>query len=537
MKTTRRTFIKHAAAATAVASALPGCGDAGLTPLVCDDPAVVLPTDLPTYVHEGALGPETMFQHGVASGDPLTTSVILWTRVTPEVNGDVPVFYEVALDTAFTRRIAAGTFTTSEARDFTVKVDVSGLAPGLTHYYRFMALGRTSLVGRTRTAPEGVAHHARFAVASCSNFAAGYFHVYRRIAERADLDAVLHLGDYIYETGGANMRAHEPAYEIITLADYRMRYSQYHRDPDLIAARRQHPFIAVWDDHETTNNAWSGGAGNHNEGEGTYEDRRAAAAQAYSEWMPIRDQVDGQIYRTLRYGDLLDLMMLDTRIVGRDQQLGDIENETDTRSILGATQEAWLAGELASSTARWRLLGQQVMMGQLALAEGAVLLNLDQWDGYPSARGRLLDVIENNALENVVVLTGDIHSSWANEIVRDPWRAYDPATSEGALAVEFVTPAVTSSGLGAEGDVIYAQVAMDNNPHIKFVNAWSRGYIVLDVQLSRLQCDFFHLDGVGAAEGNGFFRTGFTVKSGRSRLEEVTEPATPREGCAFAPDA
>lgn len=535
MKTSRREWLKRAGIASAGATLL-GCGESADGPLVCADPALVLPTDLPQYAYEGPLGPLTMFRHGVASGDPLPDAVILWTRLSPESESTYEVFYEVAVDSAFTQRIVAGTFTTSAARDYSVKVDAAGLVPARTFYYRFHALGRTSPVGRTRTAPLGETRHLRFGVVSCGSYAAGYFHAYRNLAARADLDAVLHLGDYIYETGSATVRPHDPPREIISLEDYRLRYSQYRLDPDLAELHRQNPFIVVWDDHETTNNAWRDGAGNHDDSEGSYADRRAAAAQAYSEWMPIRDQPSGVIYRTLRYGDLMDLFMLDTRIVGRDQQLTSIGMETEGRTLLGAEQEAWLAGELTSSTARWRVLGQQVMMGQLGVNMGAFLLNLDQWDGYPHARGRLLDVIEGNGIDNVVVLTGDIHSSWANEIVRDPWRAYDPATSAGALAVEFVTPSVTSSGLSSEGNETVSMLALRENPHVKYVNAWAHGYALIDVKRERVQCDFFHVDGVEEGQGVEAFSRAFSVKSGRARLREETEPAPDRVGCVLAPE-
>lgn len=517
------------------AAVLPACAEdeAGL---LCDDPSLTLPTDLPSYAHSGAPGPEGLFQHGVASGDPWPDSVILWTRVTPDVTAEVEVYYEVALDTAFSRRLAAGTFRTSEARDYTVKVDVAGLYPGLTYFYRFHALGRTSPVGRTRTAPADGAHRLRFAVMSCSSLAHGYFHAYRHVAARAELDAVLHLGDYIYEYGTGEygtVRPYEPAHEILTLADYRTRYGQYRRDPDLAEAHRQHPFIAVWDDHETADNAYDGGAANHQPEEGAWALRRAAAAQAYAEWMPFREQAGGKIYRAFSFGGLADVVMLDTRNEARSLQIGNVAEDTAERSLLGATQEAWLAETLRASTARFKLVGQQVMVGQLAFGESHTPFNLDQWDGYPAARGRLLDVLET--VSDVVVLTGDIHSSWAMDVVRDPWGAYDPATGRGSVAVELVTPGVTSPGVPGAAGVGLVQAAREANPHMKFGNFSDRGYLVVDVTRSRVHADFYLLDGVLEDQGEERHGAAFEVEAGTSHIVSVSDEAPVRSGCVLAP--
>ena len=239
------------------------------------------------------------FYHGVASGDPLSDRVIIWTRVTPDTATHVEVNWTMATDTAFQNIVGEGQVTTSAENDFTVKVDVSGLSPATTYYYYFTALEGNSVIGRTRTTPTSdEVDHVRFAVVSCSNYQAGYFHAYRNIGNRRDLDAVIHLGDYIYEYGSgegtygfdsALNRENVPSTEIIELADYRTRYSLYRLDPDLRKAHQQHPFIAVWDDHETANDAYTDGAENHNQGEGEWTDRKSAALKAYYEWMPVRD--------------------------------------------------------------------------------------------------------------------------------------------------------------------------------------------------------------------------------------------------------
>jgi phosphodiesterase/alkaline phosphatase D-like protein len=325
-----------------------------------------------------------VFRHGVASGDPATDRVILWTRVTAPAQTVPEVSWELSRNPTFTRVVARGMTRTGASRDFTVKIDAGGLAPATTYYYRFRTRGEQSPVGRTRTLPDAGARRVRLAVASCSNLPHGYFNVYRLIADRTDLDAVLHLGDYIYEypngrygDGTAFGRIPSPDREIVALADYRTRHAQYKLDPDLQEVHRQHPFIVVWDDHEISNNAWRDGAENHNtdQGEGDYTARRAAAVQSYFEWMPIREDRSTRqprIYRSFPFGDLADLMMLDTRLVDRDEQADRRETiavlDDPKRSLLGPAQEAWLVAELGASkraNVTWQLLGQQGHLGRL----------------------------------------------------------------------------------------------------------------------------------------------------------------------------
>jgi alkaline phosphatase D len=490
------------------------------------------------YAYDGDPGPEDLFQHGVASGDPLTDAVILWTRATTADGAEVEVFWEISDTPNFRVRANVGTALAAADRDFTVKVDADGLAPGATYYYRFSALGRTSDVGRTRTAPAGPVDRLRFAVVSCSNMGHGWFHVYQSLAEQADFDAVLHLGDYIYEyrSGGyGNARPMVPEHEIITLEDYRTRYASYRLDPMLAAVHRQHPFICVWDDHETANNSWSEGAANHDpDTEGSWADRRAAAERAYAEWIPIREADDGRIFRTLKYGDLVDLIMLDTRLWGRVQEDPTVRFEEE-RTLLGLDQEAWLDDQLADSQATWRLVGQQVMLAQLKSVAGSLamgggnILNADQWDGYEAARQRLYDTVEREGVEKLVVLTGDIHSSWANELTRDPNdpAIYDAESGAGVLGVEFVTPAVTSPGLAgiAPGVVDFLK---QQNPHIKWVNTENRGYIALDITPERVQAAWFHMDRIDVEEG-AEESLAKVFETGGASLSEVDAAAGPRD--------
>ncbi len=483
---------------------------------------------LPTYEYDGEPGPETLFSHGVASGDPLLDSVILWTRVTLDETEPVEAFYEVALDPAFDMRVAAAEIQTDPARDQTIKLDVEGLQPGTTYYYRFFALGRESRIGRTRTAPEGNVEHLRLAVCSCSSLAHGYFHAYRRVAERSDLDLVLHLGDYIYEYGSGEygeIRSYEPEHEIVELADYRMRYAQYRRDEDLQELHRQHPVVTTWDDHESANNAYKDGAENHDPmTEGEWEDRKSAAYQAYAEWMPIREGAEGVIYRALPYGDLLHLMMLDTRVIGRDEAPDDVSDpellDDPMRQLLGVEQEGWLMEQMATTQARWKLVGQQVVMAQVILGNNP--FNPDQWDGYRAARQRFFDLAQ--ASSNVVVLTGDIHSSWAFDLAEDPADGYDPSDGTGSVGVEFVAPAVSSPGFPFDATT----ALLEGNPHLKWVDVARRGYVVLDVTTERVQASWWFVDDVESTDGGGqSVGAVWSVFEGTNHLVEEDEPADP----------
>lgn len=520
-----------------------------------DDPSEQ-PQPLPEYEYDGPLGPETLFTHGVASGDPLATSVIIWTRVSPEPADDsaqpLDVWFEVALDPEFASRVEVGWFATDATRDYTVKVDVQGLKPGQTYYYRFKSLGRTSPIGRTRTTPDGEVDRLRFGVVSCANYTSAYFHAYGYVANRHDLDAVIHLGDYIYEYGpgglGGNLempgRVLDPPYEILTLEDYRRRYACYRLEAELQECHRQHPFILIWDDHETANNSWPGGAQNHTEGsEGSWETRKAGALKAYFEWMPVRDNDEQRLWRTIRYGDLVDLIMLDTRLWGRDETTNDREGQLSAeRTLLGADQEEWLAQQLATSKAKWRVIGQQVMMGQLKVSAGlkeeggGTIINTDQWDGYEASRDKFFKALTDNSVDNVVVLTGDIHTSWAIDLHPDPNNSavYNPESGEGALAVEFVTPGISSPGLKNSPLV---QRAIDrSNPHIKWYDLEHRGYIVLDVTAERVQSTWYLVEDATSAQTRQYFGQAYSVYDQDSRLKADDNPLpAPTDFPAAAP--
>lgn len=475
------------------------------------------------------------FAHGVASGDPLPDAVILWTRVTGD-GGPVSVTWEVFDDAAATKVVLSGSAEANAERDFTVKVDARGLQPGRTYYYRFSALGSTSKIGRTKTAPSGSVNRLRFALASCASYAHGYFHGYKAIAEMSELDAVLHLGDYIYEYGSSeygDVREYEPKHEILSLEDYRTRHSLYKREANVQAVHLQHPFITVWDDHETANDAYKDGAENHTEGgEGKYADRKAAANRAYFEWMPIRENA-GKIFRKLGYGDLVDIVLLDTRLYGRSKQAGGAigapPGADASRTLLGDEQAAWMEDQLKTSTARWKLLAQQVMVGNLILEKNKQIANLDQWHGYPESRKRLLDFIKTAAVKDLVVLTGDIHSSWANELVNDPTdpAQYEPTTGKGAVAVEFVTPGITSPGI-PEIFLGLIEQTRPINPHIRYVEPSHRGFVILDITKDRVQAAWHLFDDITKPDPVApKFSAAWSVKSGETRLVSENTPALP----------
>jgi alkaline phosphatase D len=451
------------------------------------------------------------FQHGVASGDPLSDRVIIWTRVTPRDLSSpqaIQLRWRVGTDPALRSIVSSGRAATSSERDYTVKVDVGGLAPGRPYFYAFDVDGEQSPVGRTRTFP-ATANRMRFALVSCSNYPAGYFNPYAAIARRPDLDAVVHVGDYIYEfaegeygAGAAIKRIPQPSHEAFALADYRARYATYRTDPDLQDAHRLFPFIAVWDDHELANDAWAGGAVNHNpeKGEGDWATRRAAAYKAYLEWMPIRESSDPSIhlYRTIRFGTLADLVMIDTRAL-RDRQVAnsDAAGLADPkRTLMGAAQEAWMLGQLRASqraATAWTLLGQQVMFSPITLP-GTRPTNTDQWDGYPAQRERVLDFIDRERVRNLVILTGDAHSSWGFDVPRHPWNGYEATSGKGSLAVELVTPAVSSppppmftSSNGSDA-IAALRVAF---PHLKYLEGAHRGFVLVELTPDRMTASWF----------------------------------------------
>lgn len=467
------------------------------------------------------------FDHGVASGDPLANGVMLWTRVSGASGETLTVTWQVAGDAAMQSLVATGSAETSGERDYTVKVDARGLPSGTRLFYRFMIGDLASPVGKTKTLPANSVAEAKFAVVSCSNYPYGYFYAYREIAKRDDIDAVVHLGDYIYEYGMgeyATERAQEldrvpdPPTELQTLADYRRRYAQYRSDPDLQALHANHPAIVVWDDHEIANDGWRDGAENHGNredlDEGSWHERRDAAMQAWFEWLPVRGEPKRgrtRIFREFRWGDLVKLVMLDTRFYGRDQQ-PDISQTDGTRDsitaflnqgkrrLLGRKQERWLRKSLRKHDTTWQAIGQQVLLGPvytpdleplldlekpsmlsteslqeyIALSKSNPPVLLDTWNGYPWARRQFLRDVQRYG-RNTVVLSGDLHSAIAGNVPLDG--------AGDAVTVEFMTTSVTSPGFaeylperqpGAVGEALLRQ-----NPDMQYMETERRGWLCM----------------------------------------------------------
>jgi alkaline phosphatase D len=519
MSLTRRQFLWSAASAAALGS-----------PNLCDTWALGLQAQATPEFAGGR------FRHGVASGDPLTDRVILWTRVTPANDATIDVRWRVAADERFSQVVAQGTVRTDSDRDFTVKVDAGGLQAGRPYYYAFETGGDRSPVGRTRTLPAGTVDRVRLASLCCSNYPAGFFNVYRCVANRDDLDAVVHVGDYIYEfengrygDGSGLLRIPEPQREAVTLSDYRVRYATYRSDPDLQEVHRRHPFIAVWDDHELTNDAWLDGAANHNpdSGEGDWPTRKAAAYRAYLEWMPIREFPGSgiRLYRSFRFGNLLDLAMLDTRGL-RDRQVATTDLEglaNPRRSILGAPQEEWLFNELRASQRAgtgWRVLGQQVMFSRLAQPGRGALIS-DTWEGYQGARDRVFDFLAAERVRDVAILSGDLHSSWAFDVPRNPFDGYERG-GQGSLAVELLAPAVSSPPLFADPAVRERSVLLRALlPHLKFLDGENRGYVLVDVTPAQLRGEWYFVPGVlerSAVETRG---AAFVCERGSAHLADA----------------
>lgn len=475
------------------------------------------------------------FFHGVASGDPLSDQVMLWTKVTPPAGNvnSIQVFWQVATDVGFTNIINFGNTTADASSDYTVKLDVCGLQPSTHYYYLFHALGQNSVTGRTKTAPAIGGTEARFAVASCSSYEHGYFNAYESMSKRNDLDAVIHLGDYIYEyeAGGYSSsvitgagRVNQPSTEIITLTDYRIRHSHYKLDNQLQRVHQVHPFITTWDDHETANDSYKDGAQNHSSGtEGQWTTRKISGTQAYKEYMPIRNpdaNDDVKIWRNLRYGNLLDLIVLDSRLWGRDEQdLGEADNSN--HKLLGNDQFSWLENQLADNTTDWKIICQQVMMAPLEIFGTAV--NSDQWDGYSAQRDRLVDYIENNNIENPVVLTGDIHTAWVNNV---------PGNASTSAAVEFVVTSVTSPGLDFLNSL--GGLITTFNPHIQYVNLQEHGYMVLTVDQNKAQGDYvwLNIESLDSTETAG---PSYFTNNGTSNMTSTASAVSPITGGAPVP--
>lgn len=477
------------------------------------------------------------FALGVASGDPAPDSVVLWTRLAPrplEVGGGMPatpveVSWQIAEDEAFGRIVRSGSVVANPDWGHSVHVEATGLQPDRWYWYQFKAAGETSPKGHTRTMPpaQGTPERLRFAFASCQHYEAGLFTAYRHLA-REDLDLVVHLGDYIYEGAAQENRVRRHnGREIVSLDDYRARYALYRLDPALQAAHAMAPWIVTWDDHEVANN-YAGSIPQFPERTTTEQFllRRAAAYQAYYEMMPLRRSAlpkgpDMLLYRQLNYGRLASFNVLDTRQYRTDQPLGDGRKApTDilmspAGTMMGDRQRDWLFHGLTQSPAEWNVLAQQVMMARVDLEPGpAVMHSMDQWPGYEFERRRVLKHFHDRKIRNPVVLTGDIHRNWANELIAD----FDRLDSQ-SVGVEFVGTSITSGGDGAETSRSAPSVTAEN-PFVKFLND-ERGYVRCEITPRQWKTDYKTVPFVSRPDAPLNTRASFVVESGRPKLERA----------------
>jgi alkaline phosphatase D len=447
--------------------------------------------------------------------------------------------------------------------DYTVKVDASGLSAGSTYSYWFSMYGNAqgttfvnSALGITKTLPVGgIKSNVKFAFLSCQNMANGYFNGLARIAARTDLQFVLHLGDYIYEYADGELgtaananRIPQPNRTLCSLSDYRTRYAQYHGDSDMQAVHAVQTFINVWDDHEVTNNAWSTGEPlNMSACPGmTYAQRKAGAQQAFFENVPIRS-VDlsggyNQVYRTFSVGNLIDVFMLDTRLEGRTEQILEIPGVADNitaHHIISNDQAQWLMNGLQSSSAQWKIIASQVIFGQVyfndLVAPFFQSQGIDQWDGYEASRNQILEFLDANAIQNVIIVSGDLHSSFIQDVSRYPGLTQ-------SLAVEFNGPSISST----HGAQLYGDVAEYNfgvflegiEPHLRFFDSSHWGYVLMDVSSTQTTAKYYFVDTVSQKSNYEWAETTKYVLSGRNCISDpVYCPDTDNAAMSSSPMA
>jgi alkaline phosphatase D len=474
------------------------------------------------------------FTLGVASGDPTPDGIVLWTRLAPDPAeparlgmAGIPVRWRVALDDRMRRVIARGVAIAPAELAHSVHVEVAGLQPRRDYFYQFDVRGEESAIGHFRTAPyeHELVSELRFAFATCQDWPSGHYVAYRDMCEQ-DLDLVLHLGDYTYEYAIDSTRRGIPVpegfeAECVDLRTFRLRHTLYKLDPDLQAAHASFPFAAVWDDHEVAND-YSGLAPEYASPSPEFTARRAAAYQAYYEHMPLRSSParlskgELRIYRRLRYGRLVEFTMLDDRQYRSDNPCGDGERVRCEAAIkgdytmLGREQERWVAEGFARSSARWNVIGQQLLLAELEhLPYGDELYWNDAWDGYPLARRRLLGEALRTKLENPVFLTGDWHSTFVNDLKLD---FKDPAAP--TIATELVTPAITTGGDDTPYGPYYGPM-VPFNPHIKYYEGDRRGYFMAMATPKRLRLDLRFMTSVEDANGTGYLERSFVVEAGK----------------------
>lgn len=458
------------------------------------------------------------FYHGVASGDPLTDRVIIWTRVTTD-QMSVQVKWRVATDTGMQNIVTQGVFTTDSSRDYTVKVDVTGLQPNTYYYYEFEALGRLSQRGRTKTIPVGNLDNFRIAVVNCSNYSFGYFNAYDAIRTRNDVDLVIHLGDYIYEDGlrkgtAAVDTIHRrtfPEYDAFDLVSYRQRYAWYRLDPSLRELHREFPMVVIWDDHEFANDAFADTSSAHNPiTQGPWAVRKANAIRVFNEWQPKREDTSRSniINYSQKVGNLADIIYTEDRIMKKDvtsdsqriqmiTQLDNLQYDSPNKPMHGVRQMEWMAHELKNSTAIWKIMANQVVFSTFVYKQTILGFSFPWhsaagWDIYPLERKKVIDTINQYNIKNMVVLSGDIHIAMLFDIPSG-LVPYNPTTGAGTAGVEFVGDNIVNGGIfGGMQNYMYA-----NNQHLRYINPSSTGYFVLDLTPSSACADYWQTDLTG----------------------------------------
>jgi alkaline phosphatase D len=517
-----------------------------------------------------------VFKSGIASGDPRMDSVVIWTHISPldPRKTYVPIEWQVSINEDMTAPVKTGRDVAKDANDWTFKVTPSGLKSGQIYYYQFTAEGTASPIGQTRTLPEGDVNQLRLAIVSCANWQQGFFNVYDHISRQEGFDALIHLGDYIYEYGTdkANEamekagRLHQPQHEILTLEDYRIRHAQYRSDANLQAATAKMPLIPIWDDHESSNDSWKDGAENHQADEGNWQDRKQAALRAYFEWMPVRppqgESPMSAFYRDYKWGNLLRLAVWETRLFargepvltenyfdmlqedgGRERFYAEVLNDP-TRQMLGPVQQDYIVKTLKQSKESgetWRMIANQVVMGKLttpdltpyvteeAVAEiekqwppirdfvGLSKLRLpvypDSWDGYPAARETLYRALDEAGVNDLLVVTGDAHEYWANNLTKNDGTK---------MGVELGTSSVSSETLKAfMGDTVkdYALLMTRANPDVRYYNAETSGYIDLTLTPSKGRARFVAVDRTDSTDYTAFEAAAFDIQKNKASLK------------------
>ncbi|KAJ7774749.1 PhoD-like phosphatase-domain-containing protein [Mycena metata] len=514
------------------------------------------------------------FTHSVASGDPLDTSVLIWTRAFPLGAGpdqSVPVCvsYKIFTSPALPGRpIDSGEAFTTWDVDFTVKFEVSGLKQDSQYFYVFADCtnpATVSPVGRTRTLPSPDTPAAlvnggkslTLAVFSCSQFQTGWFNAYGVAAHNTSADVFVHLGDYIYENvdGGASIGREVLGRELATIHDYRQRFDQYRTDASLLLAHQNAPWITVWDDHEVADNSWKAGTTDSNDtvagcsfspSGACFTDRKLAAVRAYHEWLPIR-QVSTfdklRIWRNFQIGKLLDLTMLDTRQYDRDvtdvnynHVVGSLATFSN-RSLMGAAQEKWFEETLIQSKDRgavWRIVGQQIVFTQLLLS--GAFVDFDDWDGYRANRQRVLDHLYRNKISNTIILSGDSHANWVSDLAHpNDTTTYNPITGEGAIGVEFAGTAVTSpsafgAGISPAAADPVSSIFVAENPDLQWSEGSFRGFFTLSINAEMVNCTYYAMRDIGSANLDAFASAQFIVKAGENKLSRPVAGGTVAAG-------